>query len=136
MRRRYRRRRSSSGFGSLLGIVCLIGALSAPFTSNDDKPITPTPTPTPRRTAIVQTVAPSPTLSPRPPSTPSPTAKIVSATQTPQVREYVLNIRSKKFHYPHCNSVLAMKEKNKKEFSGTRTEVVEMGYIPCKNCNP
>lgn len=141
MRRRYRRRklfstrrRSSSGFGSLLGIACLIGALSAPFTSNDDKPITPTPTP--RRTAIVQTVALSPTPSPRPSSTPSPTAIIVSATQTPQVREYVLNTNTMRFHYTHCKHVSSIKQKNRKDFTGTRTIVIEMGFVPCKVCNP
>ena len=29
-----------------------------------------------------------------------------------------------------------MKDKNKKEFHGTREEVIQQGYEPCKNCNP
>lgn len=49
---------------------------------------------------------------------------------------YILNINTKKFHYPSCKSVTQMKEKNRKEFTGTREEVISMGYDPCGNCNP
>ena len=50
--------------------------------------------------------------------------------------DYVLNTNSKKFHYPSCKSVKKMKDKNKREFTGTRDEVIGMGYDPCGNCNP
>lgn len=49
---------------------------------------------------------------------------------------YVLNTNTKKFHSPSCSSVSDMKEKNKKEVSCSRNEVVDMGYAPCKRCNP
>lgn len=49
---------------------------------------------------------------------------------------YILNTNTKKFHYPSCKSVAQMKEQNKKEFSGTREEVISMGYDPCGNCHP
>ena len=49
---------------------------------------------------------------------------------------YVLNTNTKKFHYPTCSSVSNMKEKNKKEYSGSRDEIVSMGYSPCGRCNP
>ena len=49
---------------------------------------------------------------------------------------YILNTNTKKFHYPYCKSVNQMKEKNKQEFTGTRDEVIAMGYDPCGNCNP
>ena len=49
---------------------------------------------------------------------------------------YILNINTKKFHYPYCRSVNQMKESNKKEFTGTREEVINMGYDPCGNCKP
>lgn len=49
---------------------------------------------------------------------------------------YILNTNTKKFHYPDCSSVGQMSEKNKKEFVGSRDEVIAMGYDPCKNCNP
>lgn len=50
--------------------------------------------------------------------------------------EYILNINSKKFHYPTCKSVKQMSEKNKKEHKGSREEIISMGYIPCANCKP
>lgn len=49
---------------------------------------------------------------------------------------YVLNTNTKKFHLPSCSSVDDMKEKNKKEVSCSREEVINMGYAPCKRCNP
>lgn len=49
---------------------------------------------------------------------------------------YVLNTNTKKFHYPSCHSVKQMKQKNRKDFTGTREEIINMGYVPCKNCNP
>lgn len=33
-------------------------------------------------------------------------------------------------------SVKQMKDKNKKEVTGSRDEIIEMGYDPCKRCNP
>lgn len=55
---------------------------------------------------------------------------------TSEVRDYVLNTNTMRFHYPTCNSVTQMKEKNKKEFTGTREELMSQGYGPCGNCNP
>ena len=49
---------------------------------------------------------------------------------------YILNISSKKFHYPYCHSVDKMSEKNKRAYTGTRKSVINMGYSPCGNCNP
>ena len=49
---------------------------------------------------------------------------------------YILNTNTKKFHYPYCDSVNKMSAKNKKEYSGTRDEIIDMGYSPCKRCNP
>ena len=49
---------------------------------------------------------------------------------------YVLNTNTKKFHYPYCDSVNEMKEKNKQVFTGTREEAIEMGYSPCGRCKP
>lgn len=49
---------------------------------------------------------------------------------------YILNINSKKIHYPDCGSVKQMKDKNKKEFTGNRDELISSGYEPCGNCNP
>lgn len=49
---------------------------------------------------------------------------------------YVLNTNTKKFHDPECRSVKTIKEKNRKDYTGTREEIIEMGFVPCKNCNP
>ena len=51
-------------------------------------------------------------------------------------QDYVLNTNTRKFHYPNCDSVDRIKPKNRKEYNGTREEVIEMGYEPCKRCNP
>lgn len=53
-----------------------------------------------------------------------------------QVTTYFLNINTKKFHYPDCDSVNDMKEKNRQEFTGTREEIIGMGYSPCGRCKP
>lgn len=49
---------------------------------------------------------------------------------------YVANRKTKKFHLPSCASVSDMKEENKLYFSGSREELIEQGYVPCKRCNP
>ena len=59
-----------------------------------------------------------------------------SAPQESQGITYVLNTNTKKFHYPTCSSVNDMKEKNKQIYTGSREEVINMGYVPCKRCNP
>ena len=53
----------------------------------------------------------------------------------PQVT-YIANTNSHKFHYPSCSSVGQMKENNKWYFTGSRDELIELGYEPCKRCNP
>ncbi len=49
---------------------------------------------------------------------------------------YILNTRTKKFHYPYCSAVGQMSERNKQEYTGTRDSVTDQGYVPCKRCNP
>ena len=61
----------------------------------------------------------------------SQTASTADATQT-----YVLNTKSKKFHRPSCSSVDDISAKNKSGYSGSRDELIEKGYSPCKICNP
>lgn len=60
----------------------------------------------------------------------------LSAPQETQQTTYVLNTNTMKFHYPTCSSVDDMKEKNKQIYTGSRDEVINMGYVPCKRCNP
>lgn len=49
---------------------------------------------------------------------------------------YVLNTNTKKFHLPSCSSLNQMNESNKGEFMGTRDELIQQGYEPCKRCHP
>ena len=49
---------------------------------------------------------------------------------------YVLNINSKKFHYPDCYQVDRMDDVNKEEFTGSRAELIADGYTPCGICKP
>lgn len=50
--------------------------------------------------------------------------------------EYILNTNTKKFHYTSCSSVKQMKASNKKEYTGSRDDLIAQGYDPCKKCNP
>ncbi|MBU5474244.1 DNA/RNA non-specific endonuclease [Roseburia sp. MSJ-14] len=61
--------------------------------------------------------------------------QLETETQNSKVN-YILNTNTKKFHYPDCSSVNDMKEKNKEAFTGSREEVIEMGYSPCGRCKP
>ena len=49
---------------------------------------------------------------------------------------YILNTNSRKFHIPSCDSAIRTKEKNKKDFTGDREDLIDMGYTPCGVCNP
>lgn len=50
--------------------------------------------------------------------------------------DYVLNINSKKIHRPDCPSVDSMSPKNKEIYVGDISELLDIGYTKCKNCNP
>lgn len=51
-------------------------------------------------------------------------------------RDYVVNKSTKKFHYPSCSSADDIKESNRWDYHGTREELIDMGYVPCKRCDP
>lgn len=79
----------------------------------------------------VETPAPQPETDTTVQSTPESSAPQESGQTT-----YVLNTNTMKFHYPTCSSVDDMKEKNKQIYTGSREEIINMGYVPCKRCNP
>lgn len=71
--------------------------------------------------------------------TPQPTEEDLEKTtpEEPEARvTYIANLNTKKFHKPTCASVDRMNEANKWYFTGTREELINQGYDPCKNCNP
>lgn len=59
-------------------------------------------------------------------------------TEEPQKekRNYVLNIRSYKIHFPFCHSVQRMREYNKKYVYENIHDLIADGYDPCGNCKP
>ena len=59
-----------------------------------------------------------------------------SGTGSANSTTYILNTNTKKFHYPTCPSVKQMKDKNKREFTGSRDEVIAQGYDSCARCSP
>lgn len=76
----------------------------------------------------------TPELTPEP--TPEPTPELTPEPTPIPGRDYVLNKNTKKFHYPNCSSVEDMKAKNRRDYNGTRDEIISMGYSPCGRCKP
>ena len=76
-------------------------------------------------------LSPSPLVTPVPSPSPAP-----SPSPDPDEPTYILNLNSKKFHYPYCRSVEQIKPKNYEAFFGTREEAIARGFDPCKICNP
>ena len=62
----------------------------------------------------------------------------LAETETGEVSEvtYIANKNTKKFHIPTCSSVTDMKESNKLYCYGSRDELIDQGYEPCKRCKP
>ena len=94
-------------------------------------------------TPATQSTAEEEPEAPADPEVPAPAEKEVGQSGAPEETpggeektDYVLNINSKKFHYPGCSGVASMKEKNRQDFNGTRQEVLDMGYSPCGICKP
>lgn len=50
--------------------------------------------------------------------------------------EYVLNVKSHKFHLADCAGVATMSEANRQDYSGSRGDLIVQGYEPCGQCKP
>ena len=48
--------------------------------------------------------------------------------------QYIVNINTKKFHLPSCSNAKDIKVENRKEYIGTRQQLENNGYSPCKLC--
>lgn len=59
-----------------------------------------------------------------------------SSAASSELKEYVLNTKSMKFHRPTCSSVDDIADNNKQGATATRDELISEGYSPCKQCNP
>lgn len=51
-------------------------------------------------------------------------------------RLYLINKRSRVFHYPSCDGAKSMSEHNREEVTATRVELTSQGYTPCGACEP
>ena len=63
----------------------------------------------------------------------------ITDTSRPQPQQgttYILNMNTKRFHYPDCRGVADMKESNKIYSDQSRDEIVSMGYQSCGICHP
>lgn len=49
---------------------------------------------------------------------------------------YVINTKTRKFHFPDCDSVGKISKQNKKERETDRAELIAEGYTPCGSCKP
>jgi hypothetical protein len=49
---------------------------------------------------------------------------------------YILNTNSKKFHYPDKSCSNNIKPENRREYTGTREELISDGYSACGSCKP
>lgn len=100
----------------------------------------PTETPTQAPTeAPTDPITEAPTEPPEEPQTDVPEqTESEEPTQAPTEpgQDYVLNTSTKKFHKPGCSSVKQMKEKNRRDYHGSRADLVEQGYTPCGKCHP
>lgn len=77
----------------------------------------------------------SETKAPTDAPTDSPPTEAPTESQ-PKEYTYILNTKTKKFHYSWCRGVSDMKSSNKSTFTGTRDEVITRGYKSCGICNP
>jgi len=59
-----------------------------------------------------------------------------ASEEEPAEITYIMNTNTKRFHKPYCSSVKDMKDKNKRETTLSREEIIRQGYKPCKRCNP
>jgi len=71
-----------------------------------------------------------------PPAQPEPSLELPQPAEEPQAITYVLNTNPNKFHKPACRSVGQIKPSNRDESTGTREDVLALGYKPCGNCKP
>lgn len=59
-----------------------------------------------------------------------------NSTQQGGIQSYVLNTNSMKFHYASCSSAQKISRKNRKDYTGSRDDLINQGYSPCGYCHP
>ena len=64
-----------------------------------------------------------------------PSSDTQAGTSTAEAH-YVLNNNTKMFHLPSCASADDIKDSNREDYYGSREDLIERAYVPCKRCNP
>lgn len=70
------------------------------------------------------------------PTQPTETQPKETEAKKEQGTHYILNTNTMKFHEAGCGSAARIKTENRKDYYGTREELIKMGYSPCGNCDP
>jgi DNA-entry nuclease len=58
------------------------------------------------------------------------------STGSSKEQTYILNKSSHKFHLSSCSGAAEIKASNRKEYTGSRADLINQGYSPCGRCNP
>ena len=89
-------------------------------------------------TTTTKVTTASTTTTAKPATTTTRTTTTITTTKQAGGVTYIVNLnpKSQKFHRPDCASVKRMNESNKWYFTGTREELIKLGYEPCEKCNP
>lgn len=130
----------------IVAVILVLAGIGSVMNKSDAKKAAAVETRAMAAETVAPTATPKPTAKPTPKPTATPEPELVAieagpaATEEPVTRSaektYVLNTNTGKFHKPTCSSVSQMKDKNKLEFTGTREDVIGMGYEPCGKCHP
>lgn len=97
---------------------------------------TTAPAPQPESSAPAQSESSTPVpAAPQPQESAPAVAEPAPEPPAPATTEltYVLNVKTKKFHRPTCNSLPTT---NRQDSSESRDSIIAQGYVPCKRCNP
>ena len=136
-----RPKKKKSSFGVVVILLLVFGLIGSVLGKGKSK-ASPSPSPSVELAAVSS--APvgepvrmlpdsSPTPTPEPTPTPNPTP---TPEPTPDIRTYVANTNTGKFHRATCASVGEMKESNKAVYETTREDMIAMGFEPCGRCHP
>lgn len=58
------------------------------------------------------------------------------SSSSQETAQYVINLKSGKFHLPDCSGAASITEENRQDYTGTRQSLLDQGYEPCGQCRP
>ena len=96
-----------------------------------------TTTSTKAKTTTTTTTTTKVTTTTKPTTTIKTTTKATTVlNEKPVQSAYVLNISTLKFHRGNCRHIKTMDAENRQNFTGSREQIIGMGYSPCGTCKP